>query len=88
MTHSVDKRPVIILVIVPLVTFICHVTTVKYYPLAWLDEVDIIEIARFSTYDQQTEWSMILSPTAPVSTAAPFIHYLGGFVNQLRRIRQ
>lgn len=79
---SIDLNPVVVLVVVSLLTFFCHLTTVKHYPISWQDEVDIIECGRFSTYDQRPEWSMHLIPTCPASTPAPLIHYFGGFVQE------
>ncbi len=80
--HSLDAKPVLILGIASLLTLLCHLTTIKYYPLSWLDEVDIREIGRFSIYNQNPAWSLHLTPTVPASTPTPFIHYLGGFIQE------
>jgi len=79
---SITLKPVLVLVVVSLLTFLCHLTTIKHYPISWQDEVDIIECGRFSTYDQHPEWSMNLIPTRPASMPAPLIHYFGGFVQE------
>jgi len=56
-----------------------HFTTVKHYPLCWLDEVDIIEVGRFSTYDQHPNWSINLMPGGSNQLSPPpLFHYLGG----------
>jgi len=79
---SIPFKPVLVLVVVSFLTFFCHLTTVKHYPISWQDEVDIIECGRFSTYDQHPEWSINLIPTCPASLPAPLIHYFGGFVQE------
>jgi hypothetical protein len=67
-----------------LLIFVClvlciHFTTVKHYPLCWLDEVDIIEVGRFSTYNQHPNWSINLMPgESNQQCPPPFFHYLGG----------
>ena len=56
-----------------------HFTTVKHYPICWLDEVDIIETGRFSTYDQHPNWSINLLPSKSNQLSPPpYFHYLGG----------
>ena len=73
---------ILILVIVSFFTLACHLTTVKNYPLSWLDEVDIIETGRYSTYDQHPVWAMNLQATHPATPPTPLIHYFGGFIQE------
>lgn len=57
-----------------------HVLTVTEYPAAWFDEIEILEIGRFSIFDVKPEWSVNLMPLPNGSLAPPYpyFHYLAG----------
>lgn len=59
-----------------------HLLTVAEYPPAWFDEIEILEIGRFSLFDIKPEWSVNLmaSPDGTLTPPFPFFHYLAGAV--------
>lgn len=74
------KKPFAILVLLAAAVMACHLSTVKCYPLCWLDEVDIIETGRFSVFDTPPDWSvnLIQSKDGTLTPPPPFFHYAGG----------
>lgn len=72
--------PIAILIIVSTLTLACHLSTVKHYPISWMDEVWIREYGRYSIYDQHPEWAVDMRATQPATIPPPFISYIGGFV--------
>lgn len=57
-----------------------HILTVAEYPAAWFDEIEIIEMGRFSIFDVKPEWSVNLLPVSNGSLVPPYpyFHYLAG----------
>ena len=71
-------------VLATMVLLVCgiHLLTIAEYPPAWFDEIEILEIGRFSIFDVKPEWSIGLIPMQDGTLAAPypFFHYLSGAV--------
>ena len=59
-----------------------HVLTVGEYPPAWFDEIEILEMGRFSIFDVKPDWSVNLLPTSGATLAppCPYFHYLSGTI--------
>lgn len=59
-----------------------HLLTVGEYPPAWYDEIEILEIGRFSIFDIHPEWSVNLAamPDGSMLPPAPYFHYLSGAI--------
>ena len=64
--------------------FVCgiHLLTIAEYPPAWFDEIEILEIGRFSIFNVKPEWSigLIPMPDGTLSVPYPYFHYLSGAV--------
>ncbi len=59
-----------------------HILTITEYPPAWFDEIEILEIGRFSIFNVRPEWSIGLIPMqdGTLSVPYPFFHYLSGAI--------
>lgn len=59
-----------------------HLLTIAEYPPAWFDEIEILEIGRFSIFSIKPEWSIGLIPMQDGTLAVPYpyFHYLSGTV--------
>ena len=59
-----------------------HVLTVGEYPPAWFDEIEILEMGRFSIFDVKPDWSVNLLPMSGATLAppSPCFHYLSGAI--------
>lgn len=74
------RRPFAALFATALAVFGVHLLTIAEYPPAWFDEIEILEMGRFSIFDIRPEWSVNLIPQADGSFVAPYplFHYLSG----------
>ncbi len=81
----VRRHPFVVLLGLGLVTLGWHLTTMADYPASWFDEIEILEIGRFSVFDVRPEWSVDLLPGEDGSWRAPvpFFHYLTGAWQEL-----
>lgn len=73
-------NPLAALAIMAVVVTGIHLLTIREYPPAWFDEIEILEMGRFSIFDVKPEWSVNLMPL-PDGTLAPpcpYFHYLAG----------
>ena len=68
------------LLLASIVVFFIHMLTVGEYPPAWFDEIEIIEMGRFSVFNVKPEWSVNLLPTpnGVLAPPSPYFHYLSG----------
>ena len=80
----IDKRALALLTIIGAAVFGIHLTTVVDYPAAWFDEIEILEMGRFSIFDQFPQWSVNLFPgtDGTLHPPAPMFHYLAGFIQE------
>lgn len=76
----IETHPLAVIVASGFLTVCIHILTVAEYPAAWFDEIEIIEIGRFSIFDINPEWSVNLIPTSSGTLAHPhpYFHYLSG----------
>lgn len=79
------RHPFAVLLGLGLVTLGGHLTTVVDYPASWFDEIEIIEMGRFSVFDIRPEWSVNLLQGADGvwRAPAPYFHYLIGAWQEL-----
>ena len=68
------------LLLASIVVFFIHMLTVGEYPPAWFDEIEIIEMGRFSVFNIKPEWSVNLLPASNgvLAPPSPYFHYLSG----------
>ena len=61
-------------------SFGVHLLTIAEYPPAWFDEIEILEMGRFSIFDVMPDWSVNLIPQADgtFTPPYPYFHYLSG----------
>lgn len=80
--NSVLSHPLTTLCAVGLIVFGIHLTTVFDYPAGWFDEIEILEMGRFSVFSPFPDWSVNLLPGADgvLHPSAPMFHYLSGFL--------
>ena len=80
--NSVLSHPLTTLCAVGLIVFGIHLTTVIDYPAGWFDEIEILEMGRFSVFNPFPDWSVNLFPGADgaLHPSAPMFHYLSGFL--------
>lgn len=74
-------KPGLIIFFAAILVFLCHLTTVKYYPLSWFDENYIQEIGRVSIFEQNTEYGMMMNRSTS-EPPIPFVHYIGGLIQE------
>lgn len=72
--------PVATLLILAAIITGIHLTTVFEYPPAWFDEIEILEMGRFSIFEKDPDWTLNLFPLADGSftTPRPYFHYVCG----------
>lgn len=72
------NRPFAFLSGLALVIFGIHAVTLVDYPPCWFDEIEIIEMGRFSLFDVHPDWSVNLIPTSAAAPRVPqpYFHYL------------
>ena len=77
---SIESHPFTTFATAAFLIVCIHILTVAEYPSAWFDEIEIIEIGRFSIFDISPEWSVNLMPTSSGALAPPhpYFHYLSG----------
>ncbi len=77
-----ENRPVSFLAAVAAVISVIHLSTAGEYPPAWFDEIEILEIGRFSLFDVNPRWSVNLMPGSDGTLVPPmpYFHYLSGAV--------
>ena len=75
-------RPYAVLVTATFLVCCIHLLTVREYPSAWFDEIEILEMGRFSMFDVKPDWSVNLLPMSDgsLSSPYPYFHYLAGAV--------
>ena len=80
----IDKCAFPLLVIIGAAVFGIHLTTVVDYPAAWFDEIEILEMGRFSFFDRFPQWSVNLFPgtDGTLHPPAPMFHYLAGLIQE------
>ena len=61
-----------------------HLITVVDYPASWFDEIEILEIGRFSVFEQFPDWTVLLHPGSgdTLNPMAPMFHYLAGAIQE------
>jgi len=74
--------PLAFLLLASIVVLFIHMLTVGEYPPAWFDEIEIIEMGRFSVFNVKPEWSVNLLPTpnGVLAPPSPYFHYLAGAI--------
>lgn len=72
------NRPFVFLSGLALVVFGIHAITLVDYPPCWFDEIEIIEMGRFSIFDVHPDWSVNLIPSSAAAPRVPqpYFHYL------------
>lgn len=72
------NRPFAFLSGLALIVFGIHVITLVDYPPCWFDEIEIIEMGRFSLFDVHPDWSVNLIPSSSAvpQVPQPYFHYL------------
>ena len=77
---GLEAHPLAFLLLAAIVASSIHMLTVGEYPPAWFDEIEIIEMGRFSVFDVKPEWSVNLLPASNGTLAppSPYFHYLAG----------
>ena len=77
-----EAHPLAFLLLASIAVLSVHLLTVGEYPPAWFDEIEIIEMGRFSIFDVKPEWSVNLMPAANgmLSPPSPYFHYLSGAI--------
>lgn len=60
-----------------------HLSTLTFSPVAWLDEVQIIEIAQGGVGEKTSGWSMCFPARPEYQGRAWAVYYLGGALNEL-----
>ena len=75
-------HPLAFLLLSSIVVFSIHMLTVGEYPAAWFDEIEIIEMGRFSVFNVKPEWSVNLlpAPNGALVPPSPYFHYLAGAI--------
>ena len=70
------------LLLASIVVLFIHMLTVGEYPAAWFDEIEIIEMGRFSVFNVKPEWSVNLLPASNevLAPPSPYFHYLAGAI--------
>jgi len=65
--------------------FAIHALTAGEYPPAWFDEIEIIEMGRFSIFDIQPDWSvnLYIGSDGTLQVPLPMLHYLAGMMQEL-----
>ena len=83
-TKSILSHPLATICAVGLIVFGIHLTTVADYPAGWFDEIEIIEMGRFSIFSPFPDWSVNLLPgtDGTLHPSAPLFHYLSGFLQE------
>lgn len=68
------------LVIAAVAVFGIQCLTLAEYPPSWFDEIEILDMGRFSVFDRSGDWSVNILAAADGSrtTPAPYFHYLAG----------
>lgn len=82
--NSILSHPLTTLCAAGLIVFGIHLTTVIDYPAGWFDEIEILEIGRFSVFNPFPDWSVNLFPATDgiLRPSAPVFHYLAGFIQE------
>ena len=82
MFEKIEKKSVWFLGVCAFFVTAVHLLTIGDYPPAWFDEIEILEMGRFSIFDVHPEWSVNLVETAEggLSAPLPYFHYLSGWV--------
>ena len=77
-----EAHPLAYLLLASFVVFFIHMLTVGEYPPAWFDEIEIIEMGRFSVFNVKPEWSVNLLPASNgvLAPPSPYFHYLSGAI--------
>ena len=77
-------HPLLVLSALGMSVFGIHLTTVVDYPSGWFDEIEILEIGRFSVFSPFPDWSVNLLPGTDgiLHPPAPLFHYLTGFIQE------
>lgn len=75
-----EAHPLAFLLFASIVVLSVQLLTIGEYPAAWFDEIEIIEMGRFSIFDVRPEWSVNLLPASSgiLSPPSPYFHYLSG----------
>ena len=78
------SHPISVLCAVGAIVFGIHLTTVIDYPAGWFDDIEILELGRFSIFAPFPDWSVNLFPAADgnLHPPAPVFHYLAGFIQE------
>ena len=81
----ISSNPILSIGLIGILVFLIHLTTAAHYPACWFDEIEILEMGRFSIFDVNPEWSVNLFPSADAALhpPAPFFHYLTGALQEL-----
>ena len=81
----IKEHPTAFFVITAASAFMMHLLTIGEYPSAWFDEIEIIEMGRFSVFEVNPAWSVNLMPMASGQLAPPhpYFHYLSGAVLEM-----
>lgn len=82
MFEKIERQALWVLGVCAFCVTAVHLLTIGDYPPAWFDEIEILEMGRFSIFDVHPEWSVNLVETAEGGLAAPlpYFHYLSGWV--------
>lgn len=77
-----EAHPIWLLVAVCVIILPVHLATVGEYPAAWFDEIEILEMGRFSFFNVNPHWSVNMMPglDGTLVPPMPYFHYLSGAV--------
>lgn len=76
--NIVLRHPLTALTGFAIAVFGLHATTLFDYPSCWFDEIEILELGRFSFFDIRPNWSINLIPSTADAPRVPmpYFHYL------------
>ena len=82
MFEKVEKQALWVLGVCAFCVTAVHLLTIGDYPPAWYDEIEILEMGRFSIFDVHPDWSINLfeTPAGEIVAPTPYFHYLSGWV--------